>query len=70
MIDKSRFDKSKYKFIYNCSWANYLILQGASCLGTGVSQSTGKYFWCFNYDEVQPIYAMVEKRKKAKEVAE
>ena len=49
-------DRSKYKYIYNVSFANYLMLNGVVCLGTGISKSTGKFFWCFDYDKCQPIY--------------
>lgn len=56
-------DRSKYKYIYNVKFANFLMLNGILCRGTGVSQSTGKFFWCFDYDECQPIYQEIEQQK-------
>ena len=49
-------DRSNYKYIYNVKFANYLMLNGVVCRGTGVSKSTGQFFWCFDYDECQPVY--------------
>lgn len=53
-------DRSKYKYIYNASFANYLILNGVICRGTGVNKHTGGIFWCFNYDECQPVYEKLD----------
>lgn len=64
MIDNSNFDRRKYKYCYSVTWANYLMLHGVICRGTGISKSTGKYFWAFNYDECQPVYDLIEQRKK------
>lgn len=55
-------NKLNYKYIYVAKFANYLMTQGAVCRGTGIHPKTHKVFWCFDYDEVQPIY---EKMKKS-----
>ena len=56
-------DRKNYKYIYNVNFANYLILEGVRCRGTGVSPTTGKFFWCFDYDECQPIYNKLNAKK-------
>ena len=60
-----KFDRSNYKYIYDVSFANRLIVSGVKCIGTGVSKQTGKYFWCFDYFDCQPIYEEIKKRKLA-----
>lgn len=54
-------DRTNYKYVYSAKFANYLMLQGAVCKGTGVHPKTHKIFWCFDYDEVQPIYEKLNK---------
>ena len=44
-------DRNNYKYIYSVTFANYLMTQGIMCRGTGISRKTGKYFWCFDYNE-------------------
>lgn len=53
-------DRSKYKYIYNVKFANFLMLNSIVCRGTGISPSTGKFFWCFDYEDCQPVYKMIE----------
>lgn len=55
--------KNNYKYIYNVKFANYLMLEGVVCKGTGVSPTTGRIFWCFDYDECQPIYQKISNQK-------
>lgn len=56
-------DRSNYKYIYNVKFANYLMLNGVVCRGTGVNKSTGQFFWCFDYDECQPVYEKLCNKK-------
>ena len=48
--------RNNYKYIYDAKFANYLIINGVQCKGTGISRETGKVFWCFDYNDVQPYY--------------
>lgn len=54
-------NNKRYKYIYVAKFANYLIMQGAVCRGTGIHPRTHKVFWCFDYDEIQPIYEKISK---------
>lgn len=65
-MSQNKFDRSNYKYIYSVNFANYLMTQGVMCRGTGISSSTGKYFWAFDYDECQPIYEKIAKDRTSK----
>lgn len=56
-------DRSNYKYIYSVRFANYLITQGVVCKGTGFNEKKKQYFWAFDYDECQPAYKELERRK-------
>lgn len=55
-------NKNNYKYIYVAKFANYLMSQGIVCKGTGIHPKTKQVFWCFDYDEVQPIYEKINKK--------
>lgn len=57
-----KLDNSNYKYIYSAKWANILMLNGVFCRGTGINPSTGRCFWCFDYDECQPFYEKLMKK--------
>ncbi len=59
-------NKLNYKYIYVAKFANYLMTQGAVCRGTSIHPKTHKVFWCFDYDEVQPIYERMKKSTESK----
>lgn len=44
------------KYIYNCAHANELMEDGYRCLGTGFNGNSGRYFWVFSWNEIQPYY--------------
>lgn len=44
------------KYIYNCAHANELMQDGYKCLGTGFNGNSGRYFWVFSWNEIQPYY--------------
>lgn len=64
MINESVYNRKNYKYIYSVEFANYLMLQGVFCKGTGISKETGNYFWCFDKDECQPVYDKITFKKK------
>lgn len=49
-------DRTNYKYVYSADTANYLMLHNAICKGTGLNKKTGCIFWCFDKDEVEPIF--------------
>lgn len=55
-------NKNNYKYIYVAKFANYLMSQGIICKGTGIHPKTKQIFWCFDYDDVQPIYEKINKK--------
>lgn len=50
------------KYIYSVERANELIQYGCRCIETGFNAKQQRFYWTFNYDEVQPFY---EERNKA-----
>lgn len=54
-------NRENYKYIYNIKFANFLMIHGARCRGTGIGK-LGKVFWAFDYDECQPIYDLINER--------
>ena len=65
-MKQENFERKSYKYIYNITWANYLMLHGAVCKGTGRNQKTGGIYWVFDYRQVQPIYEEYNQLKKEK----
>lgn len=49
------------KYIYAVNFANELIQKGYRCIETGVNPTSNKYFWVFDYNEVQSYYNDREK---------
>lgn len=47
---------SNRKYIYSANHANELMEEGYRCLGTGYNSNSGKFFWVFDYLEIQPYY--------------
>lgn len=64
MIDTRVYNRKNYKYIYSPEFANYMMLQGVFCKGTGISAETGRTFWCFDKDECQPVYEKINFKKK------
>lgn len=56
-------NRTNYKYIYSVRFANFLMTQGVICRGTGFNEKKGQYFWAFDYDECQPAYEEMERRK-------
>lgn len=67
-MDRRNFDRRTYKYIYDCHFANFLLTNGAICKGTGISESTGKIYWAFDYESCQPAYEVIKKNKEVKKV--
>lgn len=44
------------KFIYDVKLANRFIQCGCRCIETGYNKKSNKFFWAFNYNDVQPYY--------------
>ncbi len=44
------------KYIYSVERANELIQYGCRCIETGFNAKQQRFYWTFNYDEVQPFY--------------
>lgn len=44
------------KYIYSVIQANEFIQRGYRCLETGFNSKQRKYYWVFDYNEVQPYY--------------
>lgn len=44
------------KYIYAVEHANKLIELGYRCIGTGFNAKSQKYYWVFNYEEIQGYY--------------
>lgn len=55
--------KEYKKYIYNFKQADFFIKQGAVCIGTGFNAKSGKYYWEFNYDQLQKYYSLWEENK-------
>lgn len=46
----------KEKYIYSVIQANKFIQKGYRCLETGFNSKQRKYYWVFDYNEVQEYY--------------
>lgn len=46
----------KMKYIYSVTHANDLIQKGYKCIATGFNAKSGKFWWAFDYNEVQSYY--------------
>ena len=44
------------KYVYSVIQANEFIQRGYRCLETGFNSKQRKYYWVFDYNEVQPYY--------------
>ena len=44
------------KYIYSVERANEFIKRGSRCLETGFNAKQQRFFWVFDYKEVQPFY--------------
>ena len=53
---KSMYTQKGKKYIYSVIQANEFIQRGYRCLETGFNSKQRKYYWVFDYNEVQPYY--------------
>lgn len=53
---KTMYTQKGKKYIYSVIQANEFIQRGYRCLETGFNSKQRKYYWVFDYDEVQPYY--------------
>lgn len=44
------------KYIYDVNFANELIQKGYRCIETGINPKSNKFYWVFDYNEVQSYY--------------
>lgn len=44
------------KYIYSVDRANEFMKRGYRCIETGFNARQQRFYWTFNYDEVQPFY--------------
>lgn len=44
------------KYIYGVELANTFIQLGYRCIETGFNAKSNRFYWVFNYDEVQAYY--------------
>ena len=44
------------KYVYSVIQANEFIQRGYRCFETGFNSKQRKYYWVFDYNEVQPYY--------------
>lgn len=52
------------KYIYSVERANEFIQRGYRCIETGFNVNKHRFFWVFNYEEVQDYYnEKVEKQE-------
>ncbi len=54
------------KYIYSVIQANEFIQMGYRCLETGFNSKQRKYFWVFDYNEVQSYYETNSRYKNNK----
>ena len=60
-VQKNQKEKTMYtqkgkKYVYSVIQANEFIQRGYRCLETGFNSKQRKYYWVFDYNEVQPYY--------------
>lgn len=46
------------KFLYDIKMANFFMMNGAKCIGTGINKNTGNTFWCFEKESCQEAYKL------------
>lgn len=51
------------KYIYSVIQANEFIQRGYRCIETGFNAKSQKYYWVFDYEEVQEYYKTNERYK-------
>lgn len=56
MREKKRYSNKGKKYIYSVERANEFMQRGYRCIETGYSLKSHKFFWVFNYEEVQGFY--------------
>lgn len=56
MREKKRYTNKGKKYIYSVERANEFIQAGYHCIETGYNAKSHKFFWVFNYLEVQAFY--------------
>lgn len=44
------------KYVYDVKCADFLIHNGALCIGTGINRNSLNTFWVFNYIQCQDAY--------------
>lgn len=54
--EKTMYTQKGKKYIYSVIQANEFIQRGYRCLETGFNSKQRKYYWVFDYEEVQPYY--------------
>lgn len=55
--------RQNYKYIYNVKIANFLLMNGIVCYGTGYNDKTNSYYWCFDRNECRELCDIWEERK-------
>lgn len=61
--NKTMYTQRGKKYIYSVDQANEFIQRGYKCIETGFNAKQRKYFWVFNYEEVQDYYETSERYK-------
>lgn len=56
MREKKRYSSKGKKYIYSVERANEFMQRGYHCIETGYSLKSHKFFWVFDYEEVQGFY--------------
>lgn len=56
MREKKRYTNKGKKYIYSVERANEFMQRGYRCIETGYNAKSHKFFWVFNYLEVQAYY--------------
>lgn len=54
--DYKMYTQRGKKYIYSVSQANEFIQKGYRCIETGFNAKQQKFFWAFDYEEVQEYY--------------
>ena len=55
-MNNSNYTQRGKKYIYSVERANEFIQRGYRCIETGFNAKSQKFFWVFNYGEVQDYY--------------
>lgn len=56
MREKKKYSNKGKKYIYSVERANEFMQRGYHCIETGYNAKSHKFFWVFNYLEVQAYY--------------